>query len=103
MVSHRCKLKVKEELEKLNIDFVVIDLGVVEVFKAISPEIREILKINLHKSGLELLDDKRSIIIERIQNTAVEMIHYNTELPKVNASIYISEKLGLDYSLANHA
>mgnify|MGYP005845231033 CR=1 FL=1 len=98
MVSHRCKLKVKEELEKLNIDFVVIDLGVVEVFKAISPEIREILKTNLQKSGLELLDDKRSIIIERIQNTAVEMIHYNNELPKINASIYISEKLGLDYT-----
>jgi AraC-like DNA-binding protein len=98
MVSLRCKLKVKEELRKLNIRYGVVDLGVVEIFKDLSPEIRDILKINLKKSGLELLDDKKSIIIERIQNAVVEMIHYSDELPKVNFSDYISEKLELDYT-----
>ena len=98
MVSLRCKLKVKEELRKLNIRYGVVDLGVVEIFKDLSPEIRDILKINLKKSGLELLDDKKSIIIERIQNAVVEMIHFADELPKVNFSDYISEKLELDYT-----
>jgi len=98
MVSHRCKLKVKEELKKLNIRYVVVDLGVVEIFKDISPEIRELLKLNLKKSGLELLDDRRSIIIERIQNAVVEMIHFSDELPKINFSDFISEKIGLDYT-----
>lgn len=98
MVSHRCKLKVKEELHKLNIRYVVVDLGVVELFKDISPEMRELLKVNLKKSGLELLDDKRSIIIERIQNAVVEMIHHSGELPKINFSEHISEKIGLDYT-----
>jgi AraC-like DNA-binding protein len=98
MVSHRCKLKVKEELKKLNIKYVVVDLGVVEIFKDISTEIRELLKFNLNKSGLELLDDKRSIIIERIQNVVVEMIHFSESLPKVNFSTHISEKMELDYT-----
>lgn len=98
MVSLRCKMKVKEELRKLNIKYGVVDLGVVEIFKDISPEIKELLRINLKKSGLELLDDKRSILIERIQNAIVEMIHHADELPKVNYSVYISEKLGLDYT-----
>jgi AraC-like DNA-binding protein len=98
MVSLRCKLMVKEELKKLGIKYVVIDLGVVELMEHILPEQREQLKINLLKSGLELLDDKRSIVIERIQNVVVEMIHYSDELPKTNYSDYISEKLGYDYN-----
>lgn len=98
MVSHRCKLKVKEELKNLNIKFVVVDLGVVEIFKEISPEIHQLLKLNLKKSGLELLDDKKSIIIERIRNAVVEMIHFTDELPKINISCYIAEKIGLDYT-----
>ena len=98
MVSLRCKLKVREELKKLNIKYGVVDLGVVEIFKDISPEIREVLKYNLNKSGLELLDDKRSIIIERIQNAVVEMVHFSNELPKINISTHISQKIGLDYT-----
>lgn len=97
MVSHRCKLKVNEELQKLNIKYVVVDLGVVEIFKDISPEIRELL-VNLKKYGLELLENKKSIIIERIQNALVEIIHYDKELTKTNVSEYISEKLGFDYT-----
>ena len=98
MVSLRCKLMVKEELKKLGIKYVVIDLGVVEILEDISPEQHDQLKQNLLKSGLELLDDKRSILIERIKNVIVEMIHYSEELPKVNYSDYISEKLGYDYT-----
>lgn len=98
MVSLRCKIKVKEELRKLNVRYGVVDLGVVEIFKDISPELKEILKINLKKSGLELLDDKKSIIIERVKNAVVDMIHYSEELPVLNYSVYISEKLGLDYT-----
>ena len=54
------------------------------------------------KSGLELLDDKRSILVEKIKNVITEMIHYNDEQPKVNYSDFISAKLGYDYTyLAN--
>jgi len=93
---------VEEELQKLGLKHAVVDLGVVEILEDISPKQREQLKISLLKSGLELLDDKRSILIEKIKNVITEMIHYTDEIPKVNYSDYISEKLGYDYTyLAN--
>ena len=98
MVSLRCKMIVKEELKKLGLKYVVVDLGVVEVMEDITPEQRELLKANLLKSGLELLDDKRSILIEKIKNVITELIHYSDELPRVNYSDYISEKLDYDYT-----
>ena len=102
MVSLRCKMMVKEELIKLGLKYVVVDLGMVEIMEDITEEQREQLKNNLHRSGFELLDNKKSILIEKIKNVITEMIHYSDELPKVNDSNYISEKLGYDYTyLAN--
>lgn len=102
MVSLRCKMMVKEELQKLGIHPMTVDLGMVELQEDINEEEQQKLKINLKKSGLELLDDKKSIIIEKIKNIIIEMIHYSDELPKVNYSDYISEHLGYDYTyLAN--
>lgn len=97
MVSLRCKMVVKAELEKLGFHLISVDLGVAEIFEDISFDQREQLKVNLMKYGLELLEDKKSILIEKIKNVIVEMIHYLDEIPKVNYSEYISEKLDYDY------
>ena len=102
MVSERCKMMVREELKKLGIGYVEVDLGVIELLEDISSDQREMLKTSLMTSGLELLDDKRSILVESIKNVITEMIHYTDEKPSVNYSVYISEKLGYDYTyLAN--
>ena len=98
MVSLRCKMMVKEELQKLGLEYVIVDLGTVEILQDITPEQRALLKTNLAKSGLELLDDKRAVLIEKIKNVIVEMIHHSDELPKVNYSEYLSEKLNYDYT-----
>ncbi len=98
MVSLRCKMVVMEELEKLGIKFFSVDLGVVETQEDISQEQHDALKVNLKKSGLELLDDHKSILIEQIKNVVIEMIHFSDELPKVNYSDYISEKVGYKYT-----
>lgn len=98
MVSLRCKMMVKEELKKLGLHYVIVDLGMVEILEDITPEQFEQLKQNLAKSGLELLDDKKAILIERIKNVIIELVHYTDELPKVNYSDYISEKLNHDYT-----
>ena len=97
MVSLRCKLMVKSELEKLNILYKSIELGEVQLYNNISDNLKEALKIALHKSGLELMVDKKAILIEKIINIIVEMIHYTDELPNVNFSTFISEKLQQDY------
>ncbi|MBL7857371.1 MAG: helix-turn-helix transcriptional regulator [Cyclobacteriaceae bacterium] len=98
MVSMRCKMIVKEALAKLGLRYVVIDLGMVEVLEDITVQQREALRSDLLQSGLELMDDKRSILIERIKNVIIDMIHYSEELPKTNFSDYISEKLQHDYT-----
>ncbi len=98
MVSLRCKMAVKEALNKLGLHYVLLDLGVVDVLENLTPEQMELLRYNLLDSGLELLDDKKSILIEKIKNVITQMIHYSDELPKVNYSNYISEQLGFDYT-----
>jgi len=98
MVSLRCKMIVKTELKKLGVRYVIVDLGLVDVLEDITKEQRELLKANLLKSGLELLDDKKSILIEKIKNVITEMIHYSDELPKVNYSDHIAQKLNYDYT-----
>ena len=98
MVSLRCKMMVKEELKKLGLHFVVVDLGEVEIMEDITLEQREQLKFGLQDTGLELMDDKRAILIERIKNVITEMIHYSEEAPKINYSDYISQKLNHDYT-----
>ncbi len=102
MVSLRCKMMVEEELRKLEIGYSLIDLGMVEIAGEMYPQQREMLKNNLLKSGLELMDDKKSILIEKIKNLIIQMIHHSDELPKINHSDYISKQLGYDYTyLAN--
>ncbi len=98
MVSTRCKLAVKEELKKLGLHFIIVDLGEVDIMENINLDQREQLKIALLGVGLELMDDKRAILIERIINIITEMIHNSDELPKINYSEYISEKLNFDYT-----
>lgn len=98
MVSLRCKLLVKDQLKALGLNFVLVDLGVIELLEDISADQRKELESRLQSSGLELMDDKKSIIIEKIKNAIIEMIHYSDEVPRVNYSDYISDKLKYDYT-----
>lgn len=98
MVSLRCKMLVKSELEKLGLTSISIDLGTVEIQGDITKEQLESFRKNLQKSGLELLDDKKNILVEKIKSVIIEMIHYSDVIPEVNDSDYISEKLGYDYT-----
>jgi AraC-like DNA-binding protein len=102
MVSIRCKMVVKSELNKLGLHHLVVDLGEVEIKENLNAEQRAKLKNALLKSGLELMDDKKAILIEKIKNVIIEMVHYEDDLPKAKNSDYISKKLNHDYTyLAN--
>jgi len=102
MVSTRCKMAVKDALRGLGLHFILVDLGEVDIMENITQEQRDLLKVALLDSGLELMDDKRAVLIEKIKNAIIEMVHHNDELIKVNFSEYLSEKLNHDYTyLAN--
>jgi AraC-like DNA-binding protein len=91
-------MMVIEELSKVGVQYTAVDLGMVETLQDLSEQQRSLLRENLLKSGLELLDDKKSILIERIKNLIVEMVHYSDQLPNLNYSEYISNKLQYDYT-----
>ena len=101
MVSNRCKMVVREELKNLGLHFIV-DMGVADIMEEITLDQREQIRIALLRSGLELMNDKKAMLIEQIKKVVIEMIHYSDELPKVNFSDFLSEKLDYDYTyLAN--
>jgi len=89
---------VKDELQKLGLSFYSLELGMVEIDDNTTEEQLENFGLNLRKGGLELLDNKKQILVEKIKNVIVEMVHYADEIPQVNDSNYISEKLGYDYT-----
>ena len=92
----------KDELTKLGLHFIIVDLGEVEVMEDISTEQQEQLRIGLFNSGLELMSDKRAILVEKIKNIVIEMVHHSDKLIKTNFSHFLSEKLNHDYTyLAN--
>jgi AraC-like DNA-binding protein len=98
MVSNRCKMAVREELKKLDLHFILLELGEVDVMENITISQRELLKAGLLNSGLELMDDKRAMLIEKIKNVIVEMVHHTDEQLKVNFSDFLSDKLNHDYT-----
>lgn len=98
MVSARCKLAVKEVLKNMNLHFIVVDLGEVDIMEDISLAQREEMKAALLVSGLELMDDKKAMLIEKIKNVIIQMVHHTDEMIKINFSNYLSEKLNHDYT-----
>jgi AraC-like DNA-binding protein len=101
MVCIRCKI-VKSEIEKLGLHYISVDLGEAEIIENITPEQRHHLSMGLKKTGLELMDDKRSILVEKIKAVIIELVHYREEQIKINLSDYLSEKLNHNYTyLAN--
>jgi AraC-like DNA-binding protein len=98
MVCIRCKMIVKQELKRLSFHYIKVELGEVEIIEDVSAAQMMLFKSNLLKYGLELLDDKKSILIEKIKKVIVELIHYADEPTKENFSDYLSEKLNYDYT-----
>ncbi|MBN2274707.1 MAG: AraC family transcriptional regulator [Bacteroidales bacterium] len=102
MVCIRCQMVVKAELEKLGIRYVDVKIGEADIIENITPEQVKQLDVALRKSGLQLMDDKKSIFVEKIKSAIIELVHYTEEQIKVNLSDYLSEKLNYDYTyLAN--
>lgn len=98
MVSLRCKMFVEDVLQKLGINCHSVELGIVEIEDNITKEQLEEFRLDLKKGGLELLDNKKQILVEKIKTAIVEMIHNTDEVPKVSYSDYLSQKLGYVYT-----
>jgi AraC-like DNA-binding protein len=102
MVCTRCKMVVKNDLKKLGLHYIIVNLGEAEIMEEITSEQISALSAALKKSGLELMDDKKSILVEKIKTSIIELVYYTDEQIKVNLSDYLSGKLNRNYTyLAN--
>jgi YesN/AraC family two-component response regulator len=97
MVCISCKMLVKEELNKLGLHYVAVELGEAEIMEDLSAEQHDQFRDVLLKSGLELMDDKKSLLIQKIKNVIVDLIHYSEEPLDIKFSEYLSLKLNHDY------
>lgn len=102
MVSQRCKTVVRENLKKLGLHFIVVDLGEVDIMEDLTGEQLQELKSGLQDYGLELMDNKKGVLVQRIKNTIREMINQTSEETKIIFSEFLSKKLDCEYAhLAN--
>jgi AraC-like DNA-binding protein len=89
---------VKSELEKLGLHYTTVELGEVEITDKITNEQMDNLGVALKATGLELMDDNKKILIEKIKTLIIELIHVNDEQIKINLSDYLSQKLNHNYT-----
>ena len=89
---------VKSELDKLGLHHTRVELGEAEIMEDISAEQMRKLNIALKKTGLELMDDNKTIMVEKIKTIIIELIHYNEDQIKINLSDYLSQKLNHNYT-----
>lgn len=102
MVCIRCKVVVRDELTRVGFPISVVELGEAEIFDPMSEKQMEDFRLALLRSGLELMEDKKSVLIQKIKNVIIELVHYSEEPLSVKFSVYLSEKLHHDYTyLAN--
>ncbi len=102
MVCIRCTIVVKDLLTKLGLHYSRVELGEADIIEDLSPAQRDQLGSELLRFGLELLNDKKSVLIQKIKNCIIELVHYSEEQLNINLSDYLSRELKYDYTyLAN--
>lgn len=98
MVSVRCKMIVKSTLVNMGLHYTIVELGEVEINEKLVEDQQNQLRAALLKFGLELISDKKALLVEKIKNAIIEMVDYSYELPAVNFSDHLSNKLSYDYT-----
>lgn len=99
MVCNRCIMVVKEELAGLGLQVQHIGLGKVELEKTPDQAQLSIIRQRLEQNGFELLDDKRSKLVNQIKSLIIRLVHYSSDSsPGMNLSDYLAREIGMDYS-----
>ena len=99
MVCHRCVMAVEEELKKLELKPVSVVLGEAVIASDPDPVTYEVLRKNLQAIGFELIDNKKSRLVEQIKTEIINYVHYDKEVEEyVNFSEHLSRTLHHEYS-----
>ncbi len=102
MACLSCKVVIKDALQELDILPVKVEMGEIETKEDLSEDEKKILNSKIRKAGLELLETKQGILIEKIKKTVVDYVYHSEEKENINFSDLLSKKLNYSYGyLAN--
>lgn len=98
MVCSRCKMVVQSELEKMGLEPISVELGEVEIKESTIDPVKDELLANLQALGFDLIDDKKSRVIEKIKNVIIDQVHHQDNNSKSNLSEVLADELHYDYN-----
>jgi len=98
MVCNRCKMVVSAELTHVGLHYTRVELGQADIVEDISTAQHDQIRADLLQYGLELIDDTKSILIEKIKKVIIEHVHYSEEPLLINMSVYLSQELQHSYT-----
>lgn len=102
MACESCKIVVKDALEELDISPVKVELGEIETKEDISDDEKKKLNSKIKKAGLELLEKKQGVLIEKIRKVVIDYVYNSEEMPNIKFSVLLSKELNHSYTyLAN--
>ena len=94
----QCKKEMLEQLDQLGLHYGELEKGELEITEDVDYDQIVKLKTNLVNSGLELVDDRKSNLVQKIKSVITETIQNTDVQLKTNFSVYLSEKLNYDYT-----
>jgi AraC-like DNA-binding protein/copper chaperone CopZ len=97
MACESCKVVVKDALEELHLHPTKVELGEATIKEELSDEKKQKLNAIIKKVGLEIIESKGGILIEKIKNSCLEYVNSEKDI-KINISDYLTQKIDLDYN-----
>lgn len=98
MVCNRCIMVVKSELEKFGLNAISVELGIATISENLDKEQQMLLNVNFVALGFEIIDDKKSRVVEKIKNLITDLVYFKDNDSKISLSEYIATAIGQDYS-----
>ena len=98
ILSVQCKKEMKDQLDELGLHYGELERGELEITEDVKHDQLEQLKTGLINLGVELMDDKKALLVQNIKKVIIDIIQNTDSQPKTNLSVYLSETLNYDYS-----
>ena len=92
-----CKMILQEQLDKFNLDYTITGMGCVKFHTIIPMDVYAELNDQLRKYGINIIDNQKAILVQRIKETILSMLQYADNMPVMKISSYLSEKIGESY------
>lgn len=96
-VSRLCKMVMQQQVQKLEVEYEVVGLNEIEFKKALTAKQTSHLKSLFEEFGIEIIDNQKTALVQKIKDTIVSMVWSDDNLPNITTSVYLADKLNHSY------